>query len=161
MTKLRHSRIPLVTLSVLTLTLSSLMPLPAAPPEVAAGPLGSGPVCPRGAPGEVHCHIHVTRQGVTPWVAAAPTGLAPATIKSAYSFPTASTAGAGKTIAIVDAYDDPTIESDLGVFSRQYGLPACTTANGCFKKVNQNGKANRPPRADAGWALEIALDVEW
>jgi subtilase family serine protease len=63
-------------------------------------------------------------------------------MKSVYNFSTSSTAGAGKTIAIVDAYDDPTAESDLGVFSQQYGLPACTTANGCFQKVDQTGGTN-------------------
>src|SRR5262245_11221216 len=89
-----------------------------------------------------------------------PTGLSPATIKSAYSFPISATAGAGKTIAIVDAYDDPTAESDLGVFSAQFSLPACTTANGCFKKVDQRGGTTYP-RKDAGWALEISLDVQW
>src|SRR6266487_1490938 len=76
---------------------------------------------------------------VRPGASTSPTGLSPATIKSVYSFPTSLTAGAGKTIAIVDAFDDPTAESDLGVFSSQYGLPACTTANGCFTKVNETG----------------------
>lgn len=90
----------------------------------------------------------------------APTGLSPATIKGVYDFSTSSTAGAGETIAIVDAYDDPTVESDLAVFSSQFGLPACTTANGCFSKVNQNG-GKTYPRKDAGWALEISLDVQW
>jgi subtilase family serine protease len=89
-----------------------------------------------------------------------PTGVSPATMKSVYGFSTSSTAGSGKTIAIVDAYDDPNIESDLGVFSAQFGLPSCTTANGCFQKVNQTG-GTRYPKANAGWALEIALDVEW
>ena len=59
----------------------------------------------------------------------------------------------------MDAYDDPNIESDLGVYSAQFGLPSCTTANGCFKKVNQTGGSTYP-RKDAGWSLEIALDVE-
>lgn len=95
-----------------------------------------------------------------PAASSGPTGLSPATIKSAYSFSTSATAGAGKTIAIVDAYDDPTAEKDLNVFSAQYGLPPCTTNNGCFKKVNQTGGA-KYPRADAGWALEISLDVQW
>src|SRR6266536_13330 len=94
------------------------------------------------------------------YASSSPTGLSPATIKSAYNFPTSATAGAGKTIAIVDAYDDPTAESDLAVFSSQFGLPACTTANGCFQKVNQNGGTSYP-RKDAGWALEISLDVQW
>jgi subtilase family serine protease len=94
------------------------------------------------------------------YASTSPTGLSPATIKSAYNFPTSSTAGAGKTIAIVDAYDDPTAEADLGVFSSQYGLPPCTTATGCFQKLNQTGGTNYP-RTDSGWALEISLDVQW
>ncbi len=88
-------------------------------------------------------------------------GLSPLVIEGAYGFSTSASAGAGKTIALVDAYDDPTAEADLGVFVGQFGLPACTTANGCFKKVNQNGGTSGLPRADSGWALEIALDVEW
>jgi len=90
-----------------------------------------------------------------------PTGLSPDKIKSAYSFSTSPKAGTGKTIAIVDAYNDPTAESDLAFFSSNFGLPACTTANGCFKKVNQTGNTRSLPATDAGWALEIALDVEW
>ena len=90
-----------------------------------------------------------------------PSGLNPAAIKSVYSFTTSLSAGAGQTIAIVDAYDDPTAESDLGTFSQKYGLPACTTANGCFTKVSQSGGSTRKLRTDGGWALEIALDIEW
>ncbi len=89
-----------------------------------------------------------------------PTGLSPSTIKSVYNFPTSATAGSGTTIAVVDAYDDPTAEKDLNVFSREYGLPSCTTANGCFTKVDQNGGTNYP-RKDSGWALEISLDIQW
>ncbi len=106
-------------------------------------------------PGSVRCHAWASPNATT-----APTGLTPAQIKSAYLFSTSSTAGAGKTVAIVDAYDDPTAEKDLGVFSAQFGLPACTTANGCFKKVNQTG-GTKLPRSNSGWALEISLDVQW
>jgi subtilase family serine protease len=60
----------------------------------------------------------------------------------------------------VDAYDDPSAENDLVVFSNQFRLPACTTANGCFTKVNQTG-GTRYPRSNAGWALEISLDIQW
>jgi subtilase family serine protease len=81
-------------------------------------------------------------------------------MKDAYGFPTALTAGSGQTIAIVDAYDLPTAESDLNTFSSQFGLPACTTSNGCFTKVNQTG-GTRYPRYNSGWGLEIALDIEW
>ena len=95
-----------------------------------------------------------------PDVTRAPQGLSPTTVKSVYGFPTSLTAGSGQTIAIVDAYDDPSAEADLGVFSTQFGLPSCTTANGCFRKVDQNGGTNYP-RVDSGWALEISLDVQW
>lgn len=97
---------------------------------------------------------------VVPNASSSPKGLSPAMIKSVYGFSTAATAGAGTTIAIVDAYDDPTAENDLNVFSAQFGLPPCTTANGCFTKVNQTG-GTKYPRTDAGWALEISLDVQW
>jgi subtilase family serine protease len=105
------------------------------------------------------CHALLSMNGVGTFATSAPTGLSPETIKSVYNFPTSST-GAGKTIAIVDAFDDPTAESDLAVFSSQFGLPACTTFNGCFQKVNQTGGTNYP-RKDAGWALEISLDIQW
>jgi subtilase family serine protease len=97
---------------------------------------------------------------IKPLATTGPTGLSPAQIAAAYGFSTSATAGAGKTIAIVDAYNDPTAEADLAVFSSQFGLPACTTANGCFKKVSQTG-TTRYPRTNAGWALEISLDIQW
>ncbi|NUP51145.1 MAG: S8 family serine peptidase [Catenulispora sp.] len=90
--------------------------------------------------------------------AATPSGYGPADLQSAYNLPS-STAGSGQTVAIVDAYDDPTAEADLGVYRAQYGLPACTTANGCFKKVNQTG-GTKYPRTNAGWATEISLDLD-
>jgi subtilase family serine protease len=69
--------------------------------------------------------------------------------------------GTGQTVAIVDAYDDPKIEKDLGTFDSEYGLPACTTASGCFKKVNQAGNAAPLPKKDkVGWSVEMSLDVE-
>ena len=98
-----------------------------------------------------------TPAGVTP-AAATPSGLFPADLQSAYKLPSA-TAGAGATIAIVDAFDDPAAESDLGVYRSTFGLPACTTANGCFRKVDQNGGTNFP-RKNASWAEEISLDVD-
>lgn len=89
--------------------------------------------------------------------ATAPDGFAPADITSAYQFPSGK--GAGQTVAIVDAYDDPTAEADLAAYRAQYNLPACTTANGCFKKVDQRGGTDYP-EADAGWAGEISLDLD-
>ncbi len=107
-----------------------------------------------------HAQVVVGPDHNTPSTSTAPTGLTPSQIKSAYGFSTSSTIGAGKTIAIVDAYDDPTAENDLAVFSNQFGLPACTTANGCFKKVSQTG-GTKYPRSNSGWALEISLDLQW
>jgi subtilase family serine protease len=89
---------------------------------------------------------------------ATPTGYTPTQVRRAYGFDQITNQGAGQTVAIVDAFDDPNIESDLGVFSTQFGLPSCTTANGCFQKVFAAGTAPRPNR---GWAFEISLDVEW
>ena len=86
------------------------------------------------------------------------TAFTPAQIRHAYGFDLVSNQGAGQTIGIVDAYDDPKAEADLGVFSAQFNLPACTTANGCFRKVYGNGKV---PASNPNWAMEIALDVEW
>jgi subtilase family serine protease len=144
----------MVVLSVFALLLGFMAPVSsvqAAPPPGTALPVCPGPV----QLGFARCFSHVF-----PQTSSSPTGLSPATIKSAYNFPTSLTAGAGMTIAIVDAYNDPNAESDLGVFSSTYGLPACTTANGCFKKVNQNGGTSYP-RTDSGWSLEISLDVQW
>ncbi|MEY4722650.1 MAG: hypothetical protein RLZZ324_163 [Candidatus Parcubacteria bacterium] len=96
-----------------------------------------------------HPPHHVREDATT-----SPTGLSPTKVRVAYGLP--ATGGSG-TIAIVDAYDNPNAEADLRVFSTQFGLPQCTTANGCFKKVMVGGKV----RGDSGWGLEIALDVQW
>jgi hypothetical protein len=89
-------------------------------------------------------------------------GYEPAQIRHAYGFDAASfgsgvTAnGFGQTIAIVDAYNDPKAEADLGVFDQQFGLSAPPV----FKVVNQTGGTSLPA-TDAGWSGEISLDVEW
>jgi subtilase family serine protease len=126
----------------------------------AAAMAGSRPVCPGPASGgAARCHVHVvTDRSGKPNAGGTPAGYGPTQFQTAYSLPS-STAGSGQTIAIVDAYDDPNIEKDLGVYSTQFGLPPCTTANGCFKKVNQTGGTTYPSK-NAGWALEISLDVE-
>lgn len=87
-----------------------------------------------------------------------PEGFSPADLQAAYNLPS-SGAGAGQTVAIVDAYDNPNAEADLAVYRAQYGLPPCTTANGCFRKVDQRGEKSYPS-ADPGWAGEIALDLD-
>ncbi|MGB9245893.1 MAG: hypothetical protein WCC03_21275, partial [Candidatus Acidiferrales bacterium] len=87
-----------------------------------------------------------------------PNGYSPAQIRQAYGFDQITNQGAGQIIGIIDAYDDPNAESDLAVFDQQFGLPPCTTANGCFRKIFGGSKH---PKANADWALEISLDIEW
>ncbi|MGH3549820.1 MAG: Ig-like domain repeat protein [Pseudonocardiaceae bacterium] len=88
----------------------------------------------------------------------APNGFGPADLRSAYNL--TATGSATMTVAIVDAFDDPNAESDLATYRSTFGLPACTTANGCFRKVNQSGQASPLPATDTGWAGEISLDVD-
>jgi subtilase family serine protease len=117
-------------------------------------------VCPGPASGgTVRCHAQVvTDTKGSPQAAVLPSGYGPAQFHGAYNLP--ATGPSGQTIAIVDAYNDPTIASDLNTYDTTYGLPPCTTSNGCFRKVNQNGQPGPYPKTNSGWALEIALDVE-
>jgi len=123
--------------------------------------------CADPAPGEAACFalrrttgvIANMPSGMSPAAAAAAvSGYGPADIDAAYNLPT--TQGAGRLVAIVDAQDDPNAASDLATYRAQFGLPACTTANGCFRKLNQNGGTSPLPTSDTGWAGEIMLDLE-
>jgi len=85
-------------------------------------------------------------------------GYVAAQLEAAYKLPISH--GAGQTIAIVDAFDDPTAESDLATYRRTNGLAPCTTSNGCFRKLNESGAAGPYPSADPGWGIEISLDLD-
>jgi hypothetical protein len=117
-------------------------------------------LCPQKvAPGYARCFARVRTDEKGQMLAlAAPQGITPANLRAAYNLP--ASGGGGRTIAIVDAQDDPKAEADMNAYRSQFGIPSCTTANGCFKKVNQNGTAGSYPTADAGWAGEIALDLD-
>lgn len=126
--------------------------------------------------GEMRCHAQRVTGGTTAYAvqrakaghaapdaadAATPSGYGPSDLQAAYGLASAAASkGAGETIAIVDAYDDPNAAADLAKYRSNYGLPACTTANGCFKKVSQTGSTTSLPTADAGWAEEISLDLD-
>lgn len=127
-------------------------------PARAAGTSGHG-VCGPAPAGVMRCFAETPASGVMS--SRRPYGLSPAAIKSAYNFSTDVTAGRGRTIAVVTAYNAPHVEADLSVFSRQFALPTCTTANRCFLKVSQTGSTSSYPRTDPGWALETSMDVEW
>lgn len=85
-------------------------------------------------------------------------GYGPAALHSAYRLPWRG--GTGRTVAVVDAYDDPNAEADLAVYRSYYHLPPCTTANGCFRKLNQLGAPAPLPTPDVNWALEESLDIQ-
>jgi subtilase family serine protease len=103
-------------------------------------------------------HARCLSKIVTGTSAAAPSGLNPADLESAYALPSL-TAGVGQTVGIVDAFDSPSAESDLAVYRAEFGLPPCTTANGCFRKVDENGGSSYP-KPNAGWGFEIAIDLD-
>jgi subtilase family serine protease len=106
-----------------------------------------------------HARVIVDPNGAPIADATAPTGgLFPADLRDAYKV--TGTGSASTIIAIVDAYGYPNAESDLAVYRAQFGLPPCTTANGCFQKVNQTGVAGSYPRTDVGWSQEAALDLD-
>ena len=144
---------------------ASVSPKHVVPQTKATGPTSPGqhpasPVCraPQRAD-EMACLAMVRDDAVGPKGVQpndAPAGFGPADLLDAYNLPAA---GSTETVAIVDAFDNPNAEADLGVYRQQYGLPACTTANGCFKKIDQRGGTSYPP-PDAGWAGEIALDID-
>ncbi|MDQ6848790.1 MAG: S8 family serine peptidase [Actinomycetota bacterium] len=87
-----------------------------------------------------------------------PPGYGAPDIESAYKLPVSL--GSGQTIAVVDAFDDPTAAADLAVYRNTYGLPPCTTASGCFRKLNQRGLSSHYPSFDPGWSVEISLDLD-
>jgi len=167
--------------AVLAVALALSPALAAATPIPHGGFAEAVPACAPPAPGYARCFALVRKHlasrpagasgaSVQPFLVgggagaalAGPSGgLTPEDLASAYGF-SPSSGGTGKTVAIVDAFDDPNIESDLAKFDAEYTqLPSCTTANGCFTKVGQTGSTSVLPAADAtGWSVEITLDVE-
>ena len=130
--------------------------------------------CPRPTtPGEMECFAQLrtdvkprhgliktrTARGTVVPDRTGPAGYGPADLRSAYALPTGQL-GSGRTVAIVDVFDDPQAEADLAIYRQQYGLSACTTANGCFRKVGQDGTSHYPQQTDPGWISEMSLDLD-
>jgi hypothetical protein len=120
------------------------------------------PACGSVPLGQIRCFALIRTdiapsRGVHP--SEAPSGYGPADLWSAYELPHGSKSGEGQVFAVVDAFDDPNAEADLAVYRMQFGLKPCTTANKCFRKVDQTGKKNYPP-PDQGWADEISVDLD-
>jgi hypothetical protein len=85
-------------------------------------------------------------------------GLDPQELQTAYDIP--KTLSTPQTVALVDAFGYPDAESDLAAYRAEYGLPPCTKANGCFKKVNEKGEERNYPEEEVGWDVEAALDED-
>jgi subtilase family serine protease len=118
-------------------------------------------VCPGpAAAGHARCHarVLVDEKGNPLAAKTAVYGYSPLQFQTAYGV-VDITPSTPQTIGVVDAYDDPNAESDLNTYSQHFGLPACTTVNGCFQKVNQTGGTTYPS-TNQGWAFEISLDVQ-
>jgi subtilase family serine protease len=145
---------------VLTLTLLPLAALAAPPGSPPGLAIAAAHVCAAGPPGQANCHalVWVDANG-RPSATAGPAGFGPADLHSAYNLPYSLPSNTVPTVAIVDAFDNPNAEKDLGVYRAQYNLPPCTTANGCFRKVDQRGGTSYP-QGDTGWGEEIALDLD-
>ncbi len=116
--------------------------------------------------GLASCNAHVVLDAKgNPLVNQQPKGFGPKDLRQAYNLNGSSINK--PIVAIVDAYDDPTIKSDLDIYSKQFGLPllpnckvdVVKSSMSCFQKINQHGTASLPP-TNGGWAMEIALDVE-
>jgi subtilase family serine protease len=151
----KHRIILASAVVVSTLAMGALTVAPAGAANIHAS---SRAVCPDVTGRTARCNARVVVDAAgNPAATPLPAGYGPAQFTTAYGLTT--TGSSSQTIGIVDAYNAPNIEADLAQYSTTYGLPPCTSANGCFRKVNQTGGTSYP-RADRGWALEISLDVE-
>ncbi len=106
--------------------------------------------CPLTQPGYMHCDVLLENRAAGPNIA----GWQPASLESRYNLPW-KTKGKGQIVAIVDAYDNPDVASDLAVYRKEFGL-----SKGTFKKFNQTGQQSNYPSNSPGWGVEIDLDVE-
>jgi subtilase family serine protease len=127
----------------------------ASPPWL--GPGMSKHVCDITLPGEARCHAIIrTDDELNPLATAGPAGYGPADLRSAYAISGNST----RTIAIIDAFGYPNAEADLAKYRAQFGLPPCTSANGCFTKLNEFGQPTPLPANNHAWMQEQAIDLD-
>jgi hypothetical protein len=194
-TRMRHTTV----LGLVAIATSLGMPCAQAGAAEAEAPLPSSDysvesVCSSPAPGHASClalqlvpntpearaHTHplgITRSSKRSPATRTPAkngyGLRPEDLHTAYAIPELVPAASSQTIALVDAYNDPSAEEDLTAYEHEFGLSGCT---GCFSKVNQNDEtinlpfprtagelegAERALREEAsGWSVEISLDIE-
>lgn len=155
-------------LSVIALAMVGLVPLAiGSEPAMAATsvtlPAGVQDPCPAATSSQVTCAALTIKPSSASSAAATsttPSGFGASDIRSAYGLPTSGSLGTGGTVAVVTAYDDPDAESDLATYRSEYGIAACTTANGCFKKVGQTGSTTSLPSTFSGWSAGTAQSVD-
>lgn len=109
------------------------------------------PACSGSRFGRARCEVLIESTGVRPDIVY---GWEPANLEAAYNLPS-GTKGAGQVVAIVDAFDNPDVASDLATYRSYWGLPAAK-----FYKYNQTGQQSNYPTGDSGWGVEIDLDVQ-
>ena len=139
-------------------------------PPLAAPVPGDGPMraaCPAAPAGQVRCfalfapqdRVNAAIAAGASGAAATPAGWGANDIQAAYKLPV--TRQTHQTVAVVEAYSTPALAANLAVYRKQYGLPACTTASGCLRIVNQNGQAAPLPASGvgSGWDVETMIDV--
>ena len=145
---------------LLTLTGLFNQPVQGASDEISSRPVRHAPACPgpaRAGAARCHAHVVITASG-EPFATWGPAGYTPSDLRSAYRINVSGTANT--VVAIVDAYGYSNAESDLGAYRSRFGLPPCTTANGCFRKVNQLGVEGIYPNDNLGWSQETAVDLD-
>lgn len=116
---------------------------------------GTAPACADVPAPRAHC---LARYQLDENAATARQGWRAADIAAAYRLPVWR--DPHQTIGITIAYDTPTLERDLATYRAANGLPPCTTANGCFRKVDQDGHAAPLPAPSSAWGIESSLDVQ-
>ncbi|GAC1306558.1 MAG: hypothetical protein NVSMB19_18790 [Vulcanimicrobiaceae bacterium] len=84
-------------------------------------------------------------------------GIQPGLLRWIYNLPDHADVNA-QTVAIVVAYDNPRAEADLAIYRSTFGLPPCTTLNGCFRKIAGTGSSL--PQTNTGWSVESSLDLD-
>ncbi len=118
-------------------------------------------VCGLAPAGFARCHAHIVTDAAGKAIendGSRIIGFGPPDLRDAYKV--TSNGSSSTVVALVDAYGYTNAETDLGVYRTNYSLPDCTTANGCFEKLNQQGQQGNYPAQDIGWAQESALDVD-
>jgi len=147
----------------------SVLPSPAGAAPLVHG-WGRRAVCAEAGAHQARCHSHVVTDGSSrPLASVSPSSsaLPPSDLWGAYGLsttfpPTAPAGGAGQTVAIVDAYDNPNAAKDLLAYRKYYNLRLCSdgTVSCLFTKVNQSGAASPLPAPSTSWGQEIDLDIE-